>query len=74
MQVVLSEETEIGRLLRSHSSDLPTMVAAIIEGKFQPAALGQLVSSQLDVDRMEYFLRFINDGRQVWHLRSRMDH
>ena len=57
VEVVLSEETEIGQLLRSHSSDLPTKVAAIIEGKFQPAALAQLVSSQLDVDRMDYLLR-----------------
>lgn len=57
VEVVLSEETEIGKLLRSHSSDLPTKVAAIIEGKFQPAALAQLVSSQLDVDRMDYLLR-----------------
>ena len=32
-------------------------MAAIIEGKFQPAALAQLVSSQLDVDRMDYLLR-----------------
>jgi HD superfamily phosphohydrolase len=32
-------------------------VAAIIEGKFQPAALAHLVSSQLDVDRMDYLLR-----------------
>ncbi|MGI9167915.1 MAG: HD domain-containing protein [Pyrinomonadaceae bacterium] len=57
VQVVLSEETEIGRLLRAHSPELPAKVAAIIEGKFQPAALGQLVSSQLDVDRMDYLLR-----------------
>jgi len=55
--VVLSDETEVGRLLCSHSSELPAKVAAIIEGKFQPAALGQLVSSQLDVDRMDYLLR-----------------
>lgn len=57
VQVVLSDETEIGQLLRSYSADLPGKVAAIIEGKFQPAALGQLVSSQLDVDRMDYLLR-----------------
>ncbi len=49
VRVVLSKETEIGRLLHSHSPELPAKVAAIIEGKFQPAALGQLVSSQLDV-------------------------
>jgi HD superfamily phosphohydrolase len=57
VEVVLSEATEIGRLLRAYSPDLSAKVAAIIEGKFQPAALGQLVSSQLDVDRMDYLLR-----------------
>src|SRR5713226_6163004 len=57
VKVVLSEETEIGRLLAAYSAELPGNVAAIIEGKFQPAALAQLVSSQLDVDRMDYLLR-----------------
>jgi HD superfamily phosphohydrolase len=57
VEIVLSETTEIGRLLRSYSAQLPAKVAAIIEGKFQPAALAQLVSSQLDVDRMDYLLR-----------------
>ena len=57
VQVLLSESTEIGQLLRSHSADLPDKVASIIEGRFQPASLAQLVSSQLDVDRMDYLLR-----------------
>lgn len=57
VEAVRSEATEIGSLLKSYSSDLPAKVAAIIEGKFQPAALAQLVSSQLDVDRMDYLLR-----------------
>ncbi len=57
MEVMLSEEAEVGQLLRSYSEALPQKVAAIIEGTFQPAALGQLVSSQLDVDRMDYLLR-----------------
>lgn len=57
VQAVLSEETEIGRVLRGYSTELPSRVASIIEGKFQPAALAQLVSSQLDVDRMDYLLR-----------------
>jgi HD superfamily phosphohydrolase len=33
------------------------MVAEIIRGKFRPVALSQLISSQLDVDRMDYLLR-----------------
>jgi HD superfamily phosphohydrolase len=57
VQVLLSEQTEIGELLRSHSNELPEKVASIIEGKFKPSALAQLVSSQLDVDRMDYLLR-----------------
>ena len=57
VSVLLNESGEIGELLRSHSPDLPAKVASIIEGKFQPSALGQLVSSQLDVDRMDYLLR-----------------
>src|SRR4051795_7678306 len=44
VRVIMSEETEVGRLLRSFSPDLPGRVASIVEGKFQPAALAQLVS------------------------------
>ena len=57
VRAVLSEETEINAVLREYSPALPRRVADIIEGKFQPAFLGQLVSSQLDVDRMDYLLR-----------------
>ena len=57
MDVISSDSSEIGNLLRSHSRDLPEQVASIIEGKFKPSALAQLVSSQLDVDRMDYLLR-----------------
>ena len=57
VQILRSSETEIGSLLRSYSPDLPLKVANIIEGKFTPAALAELVSSQLDVDRMDYLLR-----------------
>jgi HD superfamily phosphohydrolase len=57
VQVILNEQTEIGALLKSFADDLPRKVAAIIEGTFQPSALAQLVSSQLDVDRMDYLLR-----------------
>src|SRR5688572_9667502 len=57
VEAVLSEETEIGILLGEHSPDLATRVADIIRGTFRPMALAQLVSSQLDVDRMDYLLR-----------------
>ncbi|HLL71250.1 MAG TPA: HD domain-containing protein, partial [Pyrinomonadaceae bacterium] len=57
VRAVLSEETEINQVLRDFSPALPRRVADIIEGTFQPAFLAQLVSSQLDVDRMDYLLR-----------------
>src|SRR5687767_14239571 len=54
---ILSDETEIGSLLREFSPELRTRAADIIRGNFRPMALAQLVSSQLDVDRMDYLLR-----------------
>ena len=57
IEAVLSDETEIGRLLQKFSPDLAKDIAAIIRGDFRPLALAQLVSSQLDVDRMDYLLR-----------------
>lgn len=57
VEAVLSNETEVGQLLRAYSAELPERIAAIIRGTFKPMALAQLVSSQLDVDRMDYLLR-----------------
>ncbi len=57
IEAVLSDETEMGQLLRSYSPELAERVADIIRGNFRPMALAQLVSSQLDVDRMDYLLR-----------------
>lgn len=57
IQAVLNPDTDIGRLLKSYSPRLAEDVAAIIRGDFRPRALAQLVSSQLDADRMDYLLR-----------------
>jgi len=54
---VSSPETELHKILAAHSAELPRQIASVIEGTFKPSALGQLVSSQLDVDRMDYLLR-----------------
>ena len=54
---ITSQETTLCQTLASHNSELPGRVASIIAGDFKPAALAQLVSSQLDVDRMDYLLR-----------------
>lgn len=57
IDALLSDDTEVGRVLRDFSPDLSESVASIIRGDFKPRALAQLVSSQLDVDRMDYLLR-----------------
>src|SRR6266568_5461187 len=57
MSAVTSPETTLCKALSSYSSEMPARVASIIDGTFKPAALAHLVSSQLDVDRMDYLLR-----------------
>ena len=57
IEAVLSSDTEVGKLLKAYSPGIAEDVANIINGSFRPMALAQLVSSQLDVDRMDYLLR-----------------
>ena len=57
IDAVLSSDTGVGKLLNKFSPQLANDVAAIIRGDFRRRALAQLVSSQLDVDRMDYLLR-----------------
>ena len=57
IEAVLSDETEVGQVLYAFSPRLAENVADVIRGNFRPMALAQLVSSQLDVDRMDYLLR-----------------
>ncbi len=57
IEAILSHETEVGKILREFSETLPENVAAIIRGDFPRVALAQIVSSQLDADRMDYLLR-----------------
>ncbi|MBA2621018.1 MAG: HD domain-containing protein, partial [Acidobacteria bacterium] len=57
IETILSDETEVGQVLRRFSNELPASVAAVIRGDFPRVALAQIVSSQLDADRMDYLLR-----------------
>ena len=57
IEAVTSSETKVGRVLAEYSPTLPNDIADIVQGRFHRRALGQLVSSQLDVDRMDYLLR-----------------
>ena len=57
IDAVLSEETGVGRVLAGFSNEIANNVASIIRGDFHNVALAQIVSSQLDADRMDYLLR-----------------
>ncbi|MGA9772889.1 MAG: HD domain-containing protein [Blastocatellia bacterium] len=56
-QIVLDESTEVNRILRNYDSGLPEKLASLYKHDYSPAFVSQLVSSQLDCDRMDYLLR-----------------
>lgn len=54
---ILLEDTTIHRRLRAVDPALPEKVVDVLAGRARPAWISSLVSSQLDVDRMDYLLR-----------------
>lgn len=56
-RIVLDEGTEVHGILKAFDPSLPTRVASVYDHSYAPAYVGQLVSSQLDCDRMDYLLR-----------------
>ena len=50
-------DTEVNRVLREVSGDLPDRVASVISKTYEPQIAVSLISSQLDADRMDYLLR-----------------
>jgi uncharacterized protein len=55
--IVLDSSTEVNQILRRFDSSLPEKLAALYQHQYKPAFVAQLVSSQLDCDRMDYLLR-----------------
>ena len=56
-RIVQDESTEVNRILRSYDAQLPDQLASLYKHNYSPAFITQLVSSQLDCDRMDYLLR-----------------
>lgn len=54
---IILETTEINRVLKDAHPSLPQMVADIIGHRHPRKLLTQIISSQLDADRMDYLLR-----------------
>ncbi len=56
-RIIGDPSTSVHRCLRDFDPGLPDKVIAAIDHHYRPAFVGQLVSSQLDVDRFDYLLR-----------------
>ncbi len=54
---VILEDSEINRVLKNYNHKLPQAVASVINHTAENKLLIQLVSSQMDADRMDYLLR-----------------
>ena len=57
IRIIESEETEVNHILRSVSPDFPHKVASVINKTYPNPQVVQLISSQIDADRMDYLLR-----------------
>lgn len=56
-QAILLNDTEIHRILEGYEAGLSIKVASILAHTHHKTLLTQVISSQLDVDRMDYLLR-----------------
>lgn len=56
LQLIL-EDSEVNRILKTVSEDFPSKVASVINHTHENKVLTQIVSSQIDADRMDYLSR-----------------
>ncbi len=56
-RIILDDVTEVNGVLRRYDESLPAKTASLFDHTFKPEFISQLVSSQLDCDRMDYLLR-----------------
>src|SRR5262244_43832 len=54
---IVAEDAELSAKLGAVDADLPAAIAAFFAGTYRPRFARKLVSSELDVDRMDYLLR-----------------
>lgn len=56
-RIILDDATEVNRVLRGFDAQLPEKLASLYQHTYSPGFVSQMVSSQLDCDRMDYLLR-----------------
>ena len=54
---IILEDSDIHNVLVKYQENLPSLVAGVINGTHKNPLLKQLISSQIDADRMDYLLR-----------------
>ncbi|MDN6626274.1 MAG: HD domain-containing protein [Pisciglobus halotolerans] len=57
ISIILSPETEVNQILSRVSLEFPKKVASVIDKTYSNPQVVQLISSQIDADRMDYLLR-----------------
>lgn len=55
--IITSPETEVNQVLRQVGADFPQKVASVIQKTYPNPQVVQMISSQIDADRMDYLLR-----------------
>ncbi|SHM90209.1 HD domain-containing protein [Caldanaerovirga acetigignens] len=56
-RIIMYETTEVHRVLAAYDEGLPRQVRDVITKVFRPQHITKIISSQLDVDRIDYLLR-----------------
>src|SRR5699024_8769661 len=56
-KIITSKETEINHVLKQVADDFPEKVASVIAHTYPNPQVVQMISSQIDADRMDYLLR-----------------
>lgn len=57
IEIITSPETEVFKILSNVSPDFPDKVASVIRKDYPNPQVVQMISSQIDADRMDYLLR-----------------
>lgn len=56
-EIITAETTHINQILRQVAPDFPQKVASVIDHTYPNPQVVQMISSQIDADRMDYLLR-----------------
>ncbi|KRM31545.1 HD superfamily phosphohydrolase [Agrilactobacillus composti DSM 18527 = JCM 14202] len=57
VKIITSPATEVNQVLRAIAPDFPEKVASVIQKTYPNPQVVQMISSQVDADRMDYLLR-----------------